>query len=366
MNGQDYDTTGAQMTQQEQVGEGQVRTDSPTKTSVLPPLFVHIGRGKSGSSTIQSLASDYVEFMNAMGVACPLTVHGLANHSRLAAALQTPKSDPETIEKLRKDVRRNKRKKVFISAEALFSLTTDGMAQLKRHAGGREIHLLCYIRDYPSWLQSIYGQRTKRAANIENFDVYYTAMRKSISALPRIERWAEVFGWKAMHVRPLLPEALHDGDLICDVLHALGLNAISPDVETLNVSPHWMSLELQRAVARAARSASVAFDLRSAKLTRQLFEKCTEGVEPRRVQYLTREQWLDLAELYRLDMEALGRHMGQPFPVNLTPPPERPFLPDFSAVPEKVKRDVLESLDQGLYQSRLEPALVDVLRKALG
>lgn len=351
---------------QVQPREDQLQSDAQTVGSTKPPLFLHIGRGKSGSSTIQSLAHEYTDFMNAMGIACPLTVHGLANHARLAAALQTPGNDPETIEKFRKDVRRNKRKKVFISAEALFSLTKAGMQQLKRHAGDREIRLLCYIRDYPSWLQSIYGQRTKRAANVEDFDTYYQAMRRSISALPRLERWAEVFGWEAMHVRPLQAASLAAGDLVADVLHALGVNAIPPDVETRNVSPHWMSLELQRALAASAKSKSVTLDLRSAKLTRQLFEQCTDGVEPRRMQYLTKDQWLDLAELYRSDMETLGQHVGQSFLVDLPAPPDRPFLPDFSAVTEKVKSDVLEGLNTARYQSRLDPALIELLRGILG
>lgn len=349
-----------------QVSEGRsIGSQAEIKTSSLPPLFLHIGRGKSGSSTIQSLASEYVDFMNAMGIACPLTAHGLANHARLAAALQNPRSDLETIEKFRKDVRRNKRRKVFVSAEALFSLKTSGMERLKRHAGGREIRLLGYVRDYPSWLQSIYGQRTKRAVNVEDFDAYYKAKRPRISVLPALERWAEVFGWEAMHIRPLLPEALADGDLVADVLKVLGVNALPPDVETRNVSPHWMSLELQRALAAAAKSKSVAFDLRTAKRTRQLFEMCTSGVKPNRIQYLTKDQWLDLAELYRADMEILGRHLGQSFPVNLTTPPERPFLPDVSRVPEKVKSEVLKIMDKGRNVSRIAPALSELLREIL-
>jgi hypothetical protein len=143
------------------------------------------------------------------------------------------------------------------------------------------------------------------------------------------------------------------------------VNAISPDVETLNVSPHWMSLELQRALATAAKSKSLAFDLRSAKLTRQLFETCTDGVEPRRVQYLTTEQWNDLAELYRADMETLGRHLGRSFPINLTAPPERTFLPDFSAVAQNVKADVLQNLNATRYRSRLAPGLIELLRGIL-
>jgi hypothetical protein len=352
------------MSQQGHLSE-EAAPDASARKASLPPLFLHIGRGKSGSSTIQSLARDFAGFMTAMGVACPLTVNGLANHSRLAAALKQPKADIETIEKFRKDMRRNKRRKAFVSAEALFSLSRESMQDLKRHAGSREIRILGYIRDYPGWLQSIYGQRTKRVSNVDDFDTYYKSIRPAVSALPPLQRWAETFGWEAMHIRPLQPEFLAEGDLVADVLKALDVNSAPPDVESLNVSPHWMSLELQRAVASTAKERSVPFDLRSARMLLHLFEECTVGAEPRRVQYLTKDQWTELYELYRDDMKALGQHLGLSFQVEMRPPQERPFLPDFGGVTQQVKSDALERLTSQRYASRLSPELFELAQAVL-
>lgn len=337
-------------------------SDAPAKTFSRPPLFLHIGRGKSGSSTIQALIWEYADFMTAMGVACPLTVDGFPNHARLASALQTGE-DQETLEKFRSDVRGNRRKKVFISAESLFKLRKVRIRHLKRQVRDRELRILCYVRDYPSWVQSMYGQRTKRTDNFQDFDGFYQSIRPRVSALPALERWAEVCGWDAMHVRPLQPEALAAGDLVADTLHALGVNALAPDLEDRNVAVHWMVLELQRALAAAAKERSIAFDARQAKEMRRLFMKCTEGVEPRRVQYLTKEQWEDLAELYRSDMAAVGEQVGVTFPINLTAPPERPFLPDHSAVPATVKSDVLRDLGTA---RRLDPALIELIHEVFG
>ncbi|MFN4016075.1 MAG: hypothetical protein ACK4JB_12125 [Reyranella sp.] len=335
---------------------GEART-----TSQMPPLFLHIGRGKSGSSTIQSLVHEHLDFMNSMGIVCPLTVHGAVNHHLLATALFAPNEDPSTIQKFRTDVRKNKRKKLFISAEALFSLTSESMERLKRHAGNREVRILCYVRDYPSWFQSIYAQRTKKGSNALDFDAYYAAVRRNVSALPRIKRWAKSFGWEAIHVRPLLPEALTGGSLITDVLHAMGVDTLPQGVEARNVAPHWVTLELLRALTAALKSHSLAVDQRSIRFALHLFEQCAAEVKPRRVQYLTQEQWRDLAELYRSDMDILGRRLNLSFPVTLEDPPERPFLPDISMVPSATKAEVLAKLNKPHLRTRLEASTHEVL-----
>lgn len=344
-----------------QVG-GNSATAPASAQTLLPPLFLHIGRGKSGSSTIQSLAHHHVQFMQSMGFACPTTVHGMVNHGRLAAALHAPQQDPETIQKFRTDVRKNRQRKLFISGEALFSLTRESIQRLKRHAGDREIRILCYVRDYPGWLQSVYGQHTKKGSNVDDFDSYYTTARKKVSALPRIERWAEAFGWDAMHVRPLLPDALAGGSLITDVLSALGVEAKPEGIEAHNVSPHWVTLELMRALAAAAKASPIGvLDQRSVKVARALFELCTADVKPRRAQYLTREQWLDLAELYRSDMDVLGRHLNMSFPVPPEDPPERPILPDISVVPDTTKAHIVAKLNEPRVRSRFQAAVLELL-----
>jgi len=334
--------------------------------SPLPPLYLHIGRGKSGSSTIQSLAHEHVQFMKSIGFTCPTTVHGMVNHARLAAALHAPHEDPETIQKFRLDVRRNKKRKLFISGEILFSLNRDSIQRLKRHAGPREIRILCYVRDYPSWLQSMYAQRTKTGSNIGDFDAYYRTSRRGVSALPRIDRWAEAFGWESMHVRPLLPEALVGGSLMTDVLSVLGAETCPDGIETHNVAPHWVTLELLRALAATAKASPIGIlDQRSVKVARAFFELCSTDVKPRRAQYLTREQWLDLAELYRSDMNVLGRHQNMSFAVPPEEPPERPFLPDISVVPDTTKAQMLAKLDEPRVRSRFQAPVLEMLVRIL-
>ena len=313
-------------------------------------LFLHIGRGKSGSSTIQSLAKDHAPFMASAGVHCPLASNGLPNHARLAAALCDPNHDPKTLMRFRDSLEKSPYPKVFVSGEALFSITRDGMARLKRLLDGREIKILAYVRDYPSWLPSVYAQRTKKVTNGLDFDGYFGSIRDNVTILPRVERWASAFGWNAMRVRPLDPAVLTGGNLISDVLDALSIEGTPPDVPSLNVTPHWITLELQRALAGAAAASPVRkVDPKSARTTLRLFEACAGAVRPSRAHYLTREQWKELALRYMRDMATVGERTDTWFPVSLKEPEERPFLPGIDAVPDSVKADILSKMrDSGL------------------
>lgn len=334
--------------------------------SEVPPIVLHIGRGKSGSSTIQSLASAHADFMRAQGVSCPLTINGISNHARLSSALYDPESDPSTLRKFRRDARKHQKSKVFISAEALFSLGRPQIQHLKRLIGNRETRILAYVREYPGWLQSVYAQRTKKASNALDFDEYYKLTRPTMTILPRLERWADAFGWEKIRVRPLEPAALVGGDLITDVLHALDVKDSPGDVASLNITPHWITLELQRALVLAAAEApAVTIDPKSARRTRAFIESCVSDVKPHRVQYFTKEQWRDLAELYRADMESLSKRMGTPLPVSLREPEERPFLPAFSAIPENVKTNIKEKLRERGHQLRVEPGVRQTLKRLL-
>jgi hypothetical protein len=305
----------------------------------MPPLYLHIGRSKSGSSTIQGLLSGYPEWMESASIYCPMTLQGKANHTPLAWALHDPKEkDRGSIDRFCRDLKHCRRRKVFVSSESLFNLPAEGilerLAPLVRRL---EVKILFYVRDYPGWLPSLYVEHTKRAIKAPDFDSYFGFQRKNVSVLPRLEQWAAVFGWDALRVRPLDARALVGGNLISDLLHALGVEGSPPDVPPLNVSPHWITVESQRALAIAAASAGIGIlDRRSRKQTRHFFERCA-APEPSRTQYVTLAQWHDLAALYRADMEEIGRRTGTPFPISLEEPGERSFLPSFAAVPDGIK-----------------------------
>lgn len=301
--------------------------------------------------------------MASAGVYCPLTVHGLPNHARLAAALCDRNHDPETLKHFRAALRTSPHGKVFISGEALFSITREGMKRLKRLLDGRELRVLAYVRDYPGWVQSMYAQRTKRANSPLDFDAYFKSIRANVTILPRVERWASSFGWDVMRIRTLDPAVLTGGNLIADMLDALSITATPPNVQSLNVSPHWIALELQRALAAASPIGKI--DSKSARTTRNLFEACAAGAQPSRVDYLTNEQWRELALLYMQDMAKVGERIGARFPISLKEPGERQFRPSFANIPGPVKADILSKIREPRLASQINPAVLALVEKLL-
>jgi hypothetical protein len=212
----------------------------------------------------------------------------------------------------------------------------------------------------------VYAQRTKRATNCLDFDAYFKSLRKNVTVLPRIERWAAVFGWQAIRVRTLDPAVLVGGDLVSDVLHALSVAGAAPEVPSLNTQPHWITLEVQRALAvAAAGSPAGKIDLSTAKATRQFFEACVADVQPRRANYLTSQQWRELAVRYKQDMAAVGERTGARFPVSLEDPGERPFLPNLQAVPAAAKVAILSKMRESGFAVQVKPEIIALLARLL-
>jgi hypothetical protein len=115
----------------------------------------------------------------------------------------------------------------------------------------------------------------------------------------------------------------------------------------------------------ATKSAIGSVDNRSIKVLRRLIEDCIDPNTPRRIQYLTRAQWLEAADLYQNDMGVLARHIGMTIPASLRGPQEREFLPDFNAVPRDVRRAIHDRMQDARFSARINPSVSAVLEELL-
>jgi hypothetical protein len=210
-------------------------------------LFIHIGLHKAGSSSIQAFLSRNAQRLAEAGLAYPEAGRSTLAHHDLALSLGAGEISPAWAA-VREAAGRGT---TLLSSEA-FCLVDPAL--LAEALQGVRPRILCWQRNAPEAVVSRYAQSTKRARNLEPFEVFFARHSEGEQLLiaPLLARWAELFGAEAIRVRSLEPEVLSGGELIADLLDAVGL-ADDPAYErpgSQNISPGWRALEIARALSR--------------------------------------------------------------------------------------------------------------------
>ncbi|RYD23724.1 MAG: hypothetical protein EOP88_03065 [Verrucomicrobiaceae bacterium] len=132
--------------------------------------YLHIGTHKTGSTSIQRFLSDSVKELESRGLLCPLFDRGKIDHDhkKLTVALTTFNQHHGNSEILRKlaGMLRNESRDVIISAETLSEkLPRPGVLEPVRKFFadlGYRLHVIVYLRDQASYMNSRYVQEVKR------------------------------------------------------------------------------------------------------------------------------------------------------------------------------------------------------------
>jgi len=206
-------------------------------------VVVHIGMGKTGTSSIQYLLAANRPTLADHGVLFPRTP-GRARHTRLGLSV---KPDTELVrtpawnrmgrpppQRLRRRFRRNLlaetssagAQTVLFSDEALFGLVDESLVRLRAlmtEIGGR-VSVVAYLRRQDDHLASLYQQEVKvgETRPIEEW--------VSLSGLPghayhaRLSAWRDVFAPDELVVRRFERSSFVDGSLYADFLDAAGID----------------------------------------------------------------------------------------------------------------------------------------------
>jgi hypothetical protein len=298
--------------------------------------FIHIGRNKCASTTLQ-----YFFLQNA----AMLAAHGIDyfSDSQLAKSFARPgevRSDAERAERVRTHPERS----TLFSDEWLMALAPEDTRAQFEKLGGAPCRVLAYIRDYGSWMRSNYAHAAVAGLSWSNFDDYYAATLPIASALPALSVWGERVGWAHMYVRPL--DALYEGDVIRDCGRALGLpdDAVAGAArQNMNEAPHWIGVEF----LRMARASDPEMDraLFRRRVRRPLLSILDESVAKHadaipRALYLSSDQARAMTDLYNADADTLSAVIDAPIPRVGAPPPGRDFLPTLEAAPRAVLDEI--------------------------
>lgn len=221
-------------------------------------LYLHIGFHKAGSTTLQAFLNANAAGLAEAGLLYPqIGREGRQDaHHALAAGLRPARADSVETARLWHEVRDlalDGASRVLISSEGLDSIDPAPLGPL---LDGVPVKVICYLRELPGRMVSVYNQATKNGNSTLDFDRFYTRelRRPRTPSAPRLKAYAALFGAENIRIRSLEPGLLEGGELIPDFLAAVGLGADA--AQRLNLEPAapenqsagWRTVELLRSL----------------------------------------------------------------------------------------------------------------------
>ena len=321
-----------------------------------PRLYLHIGRNKVGSKTIQDYCLQHEEDLRKGGVRYALFGYPIPPGSDI------PNFSSEFVRAQRSDA-------VLVSHEGICCWPAELTRGLIADLSDLDVQVIFYIRPYRDWVVSSYNFDVRSGFSGCDFDRYLEAIASRVSFLPQLNMWGDAFGWENIRVRSTHAADLQGGDLVSDFLAAMG-RGVAPDrqVKRLNTSSSWMAVEMMRAVL--GRDQATGWDSTRHALGQVLHYHTTEALKDcgdafADAVYLPRRQAQELSDLYNRDLDFLtartGVHLQRD---DAQDAPMRAFLPSADRVPKNIVRMVRERtldhphaaelLNQAAFRARCE------------
>lgn len=330
-------------------------------------IIFHIGLHKTGSSSIQAALHQNAQRLAGFGVDYPALEDARGrSHLALVERRHGPR-DPKVEQhwqRLLAAYDAAPQRQLVLSAEGFSQMGVEELGPLARRLQGRPVRILAYVRPLASQLPSWYFQLTRQGQNVLDFDAYLAdglANGTRFRPYERIRGWGEVFGWDTVRVRSVDSGALHQGSLIPDVLHAIGLDDAQItaldrlDLRRNSTREGWQLIEVLRATMSGLEIRGKSGKGRRTPEQRELASRSVQlivsackdlGWPELPAGYLTAAQATALHQLYLEQVELLARHAGS---ARISRPEaaaasERPFLPTLAAVEPELLKPLLRRL----------------------
>jgi len=199
-------------------------------------IFVHIGRNKTGTATVQRALQAGRPILKRNGFHYPKgrPAHNyLAQHllgkTRLGSSREFEPAEwaSELAERIA-----NSDRDVVLSSEYLMRVEPATLAAWL----GKEATVIVYLREQVDHLASRYQQSIKMGIPRGDFASYLAIPSTLVDGynFPFLRAWEEVFGRDNLVVRVYDRERLVDGDIVADFLSVLGIEA----VDDLRIAEH--------------------------------------------------------------------------------------------------------------------------------
>ena len=183
-------------------------------------LILHIGRHKSGTSSLQEFLHINTDKLNKLGYHYPLTgrANKVAHHS--LAALLNPKLhkdiDLRIQSRFLKEI--DSCHTVIVSSEAFQNVQNVNL--VKSFFRDFDMQVVCYFREYLEYMQSSYAQLVHNSPYSKSFDAFIEESKLSYSTF--YNRWLGISS--AFSIRYFNRDFLVNNDIIDDFCAALNVD----------------------------------------------------------------------------------------------------------------------------------------------
>ena len=323
-------------------------------------LFLHIGRNRAGSTTLQNAWLRHFDALRAGGVEYVLfgqksppdrAIVSFSSHMALAQYIRDHSSSS-----------------VLVSHEGLCCFQQEFAAAMASDLSKLDVTLVAYVRPYRDWVVSDYVFNVLIGEQSEDFDSYLEHLGGRVAFWPSLRIWGDAIGWNRVRVRSLHPDDLTGGDLIVDGMAAIGLpHRAGGPAPRENASPAWISTELIRFLLAGSTDSrrpsdrhEIAEILRMGELIDYEVRLAAgyEGLSLESGSYLTAKQAESLAILYNADLALIAAYTGWTLRHDEGAGDfAREFIPSASHIPHRI----LSSIQESIHSKRLLGLIKEVV-----
>lgn len=199
-------------------------------------LVLHIGRHKSGTSSLQHWLFSNREHLKKDGFLYPMSgLYGRVAHHELAWALHPKMLDLKKARHIAAGIKKEASSDdiVILSSEAFQNLASvDAVLEFTSTLGipRSSIQVVCYLREHIDYAMSAYRQAIQNQTAIISFVDYATSFR---DLSPFFSRWREV---GALTISWFSRDTLASGNVIEDFCKKVGIISGDYSMENKNVS----------------------------------------------------------------------------------------------------------------------------------
>jgi hypothetical protein len=294
-------------------------------------LYLHIGRPKTGTTSIQKFLNESRSKLESLGILYPLAgllddAHHLLPVSLLGkippAIQHLPRLDHNVLfQSLLHEIEASGSCKVIISSE-FFSLLTfktedENRRRLAEYLSGFNTKIVIYFRHQPDFLLSSYMQEVKnlRLERRKEFSEFKDMFlkRKIDDYWWSVSNWADCFGLENILVRPFEREQLINGDVVADFLNVTECEEVSVgykrynDERNENVSPSAYRIHLLNEIAGLLPGVR-----KRTRLYHHIMNMPVLAFESNLLCFLSRDEYMQMARMYEVGNKKLAEMIGGP------------------------------------------------------